>query len=485
MPFGKQVTNNIGGIPSVSQRNSDALSNFTILHPRESPTVGSRMGDLITEDDYGDFWSSRAEFVFATLLYCLNIGNLWRFPTQALKYGEGAFVYVYLILSLVFGIPLLFFEVAIGQYTNKGLMKVFHIVPLVEGVSLSMVFYCNTIIHLYDMIGVFNFIYFFSFVRTNAPLSSRTNYGEMCFYENRTNSLENLHFLNEVVMLYLHAFEQMIISLGLGMGPLINFGSYTTFRTPIHIDAVTVNICTMLASFLMTLIVFGAVGVHSNEQGYSDAVLEGQEYYVHVLLSKLFGRMAYGYTNVNIFLFYGAFFLAGFFASVKYGELMIQFIYSKWDINPKHSSKIVLAFCLCQFVLGCGMMSYHGIILLYWSAHNIFSVFSVMTLVALEVSALSFIYRMRNFCEDVEFMIGYRPSRWYKIVWYSSPFLCIIAIVAAGLEYYEIGVDWYGGFCLFSYLLVVVLPIVINGIYTCYQHIKKGVSIAESHLISH
>ncbi|XP_044752630.1 sodium-dependent proline transporter-like isoform X2 [Coccinella septempunctata] len=542
---------------SISQRESaDGRSHVTILDPRESPATGSRMGDLITLNDFGDFWSSRAEFVFATLLYCLNIGNLWRFPTQAMRYGEGAFFYVYIILSVIFGIPLLFFEVAIGQYTNKGLMKVFHIIPVAEGISCSMVFYSNTVIHVFDMINIFNFIYFFSFVRTRAPLSTRDHYGEMCFYENRTNSLENLHFLNEVVMvsddlncsfnarnlciifvfwlmiwvytaneytvkkhftmtvyvgtiivltvtliaattvpgapdgiirllsppwsnfnsykLYLHAFQQVLITLGLGMGPLINFGSYTTFRTPINIDAVTVTLCTLVATCIMTWIVFAAVGVYGHELGYSPAVLEGQEYYVHTLLSKLFIRLPTGYKNLNIFLFYGAFFSAGFYVSVKYSELLVQLLYSKWDINPKYNTRIIFALCIGQFFIAIGMFSEHGIRLLYWGATNIFTVFSVLTLVILETMAVVFIYRMRNFCEDVEFMIGCKPNWWYRIIWYITPFIYLIVLAVTCFEYCQIGVDGYDIFAFVVYLVVVWIPVISHAIYACVSEHRKG-----------
>lgn len=76
--------------------------------------------------------------------------------------------------------------------------------------------------------------------------------------------------------MYIHAFEQVFVTLGLGMGPLINFGSYTTFRTPINIDAITATLCTLLATCIMTFIVFAAVGVYTAEQGFADQFLVGQ-----------------------------------------------------------------------------------------------------------------------------------------------------------------------------------------------------------------
>ncbi|MBD4567883.1 sodium-dependent transporter, partial [Xanthomonas citri pv. citri] len=42
-------------------------------------------------------------------------GNIWRFPYVAYENGGGAFVIPYLIALLTAGIPLLFFDYAIGH----------------------------------------------------------------------------------------------------------------------------------------------------------------------------------------------------------------------------------------------------------------------------------------------------------------------------------------------------------------------------------
>ncbi|KAK9888468.1 hypothetical protein WA026_000717 [Henosepilachna vigintioctopunctata] len=403
---------------------SIAHSNITILGPRDSVSRRSWTHE-VTSFDFGDFWKYRAEFFFNTLLYCLNIGNLWRLPTQAIQYGEGAFIYMYIVFTLVFGMPLLFFEFSVGQYTDRGVMHVFRIIPVLEGLSSAMGFFSNTVVHVYGLISVFNFIYFFSFIRIDAPLSNTTDFKKMCFYENRTNSLENLHFLNDVVMaedetsctfnsrnmflvfvmwlviwvytineyaikpnhsvkiytiiisalvvtflatmtvegsgsgilrllsppwknfadykVYLHAFIQSVISLGLGIGPLINIGSRTFFRTPIHIHSIIVAMSTLLASLLMTMIVFGAVGVYSEELGYSEAVLSGQEYYMHVLLSKLFAKMAQGLKQIIIVVFYAAFLTAGFYSS-------LVIVASSYEIGASFFGWYE-AFCLCTYLL--------------------------------------------------------------------------------------------------------------------------------------
>ena len=65
-------------------------------------------------------WSSRSAFILASIGSAVGLGNAWRFPGLAAKYGGGAFLFVYLIAMLVIGIPLLMMEISIARYTRQG-----------------------------------------------------------------------------------------------------------------------------------------------------------------------------------------------------------------------------------------------------------------------------------------------------------------------------------------------------------------------------
>lgn len=67
-----------------------------------------------------DNWSSRAVFILAAIGSSVGLGNAWRFPGLAAKYGGGAFLFVYFIAMLVMGIPLLMMEISIGRKTRQG-----------------------------------------------------------------------------------------------------------------------------------------------------------------------------------------------------------------------------------------------------------------------------------------------------------------------------------------------------------------------------
>lgn len=65
-------------------------------------------------------WSSRSAFILASIGSAVGLGNAWRFPGLAAKYGGGAFLFVYLVAMLVIGIPLLMMEISVARYTRQG-----------------------------------------------------------------------------------------------------------------------------------------------------------------------------------------------------------------------------------------------------------------------------------------------------------------------------------------------------------------------------
>ena len=63
-------------------------------------------------------FGSRVGFVLAAAGSAVGLGNLWRFPYLAAKYGGGIFLFVYIILAITFGFALMITEIAIGRKTR-------------------------------------------------------------------------------------------------------------------------------------------------------------------------------------------------------------------------------------------------------------------------------------------------------------------------------------------------------------------------------
>ena len=63
-------------------------------------------------------FSGKLGFVLATAGSAVGLGNIWRFPYLAAKYGGGIFLLVYLVFALTFGFTLMCAEIAIGRKTG-------------------------------------------------------------------------------------------------------------------------------------------------------------------------------------------------------------------------------------------------------------------------------------------------------------------------------------------------------------------------------
>ena len=70
-------------------------------------------------------WSGSIAFVLAASASAVGLGNLWRFPYLAAKYGGGVFIAVYLLLSLTLGFTLLVTEIALGRYSRQSQLTAF------------------------------------------------------------------------------------------------------------------------------------------------------------------------------------------------------------------------------------------------------------------------------------------------------------------------------------------------------------------------
>ena len=70
-------------------------------------------------------WSGSLAFVLAAAASAIGLGNLWRFPYLAAKYGGGVFIAVYLGLSLTLGLALLVTEIAIGRASRQSQLTAF------------------------------------------------------------------------------------------------------------------------------------------------------------------------------------------------------------------------------------------------------------------------------------------------------------------------------------------------------------------------
>ncbi|MDO5736875.1 MAG: sodium-dependent transporter [Propionibacteriaceae bacterium] len=73
------------------------------------------MSQAPTKAPKREVFNSRNYFILAAIGSAVGLGNIWRFPYVAFSEGGGAFMVPYLVALLSAGIPLLFFDYAIGH----------------------------------------------------------------------------------------------------------------------------------------------------------------------------------------------------------------------------------------------------------------------------------------------------------------------------------------------------------------------------------
>ena len=64
-------------------------------------------------------FSGRIGYVLAVAGSAVGLGNIWRFPYLAAKYGGGIFLLIYILLTASFGYVLIMSETALGRMTRK------------------------------------------------------------------------------------------------------------------------------------------------------------------------------------------------------------------------------------------------------------------------------------------------------------------------------------------------------------------------------
>lgn len=120
--------------------------------------------------DNRESWDSRISFLLACIGYAVGLGNIWRFPYLCYKSGGGAFLIPYLIMLFLCGLPLLFMELTVGQYTRRGPIGALgKICPILKGAGVATVVISFWLCTYYNVIIAWALIYLGSSVESPLP----------------------------------------------------------------------------------------------------------------------------------------------------------------------------------------------------------------------------------------------------------------------------------------------------------------------------
>ncbi|WP_084779324.1 sodium-dependent transporter [Natrinema sp. J7-2] len=64
-------------------------------------------------------WATRTGFILAAVGSAVGLGNIWRFPYQVGEQGGAAFLFIYLLLVVMVGFPVILAEFVVGRNTER------------------------------------------------------------------------------------------------------------------------------------------------------------------------------------------------------------------------------------------------------------------------------------------------------------------------------------------------------------------------------
>ncbi len=318
-------------------------------------------------------FSGKLGFVLAAAGSAVGLGNIWRFPYLAARYGGGIFLLVYLVLAVTFGFALMTMEIAIGRRTGQsaiGAFRVLHKKYSFLGYLVSAVPYF--ILPYYCVVGGWVTKYMFTAWSGGADALAQSRFFDgfvsqtgqpllwfgvflgltaLVVWLGVEKGIEQLSkwmmpllvVLNVVVVGYvlflpgaregvayylkpdfsrfsvntvLAAMGQLFYSMSLSMGTMIAFGSYMKDDVNIHSSVRQIEWFDTGIAFLSGLMVVPAVFALSGAQG-----LETGSGLMFVTLPQVFARMAGG--RLICILFFLLVLLAALTSSVAMMETAV------------------------------------------------------------------------------------------------------------------------------------------------------------------
>ena len=334
-------------------------------------------------------FSGKIGFVLSAAGASVGLGNIWRFPYLAAKYGGGIFLLIYIILALTFGYSMIIAETSIGRMTKRSPVGAFQ--SFGKSGWLSAGGWINAIIPIlivpyYSVIGGWVIKYLVEYICGNVHQVAKDGYfsafisngvsTELCFivfalitlviiYAGVRNGIERvskfmmpiLVVLSVIIAAYsvtrpgaiegvkyflvpnvdnfswmtvVSAMGQMFYSLSIAMGILITFGSYMKKDISIEDSTQNVEIFDTAIAIMAGLMIIPAVFAFS---GGDPDTLQAGPALMFITIPKVFENMGLG-TLVGVM-----FFILVLFAALTSSIALTESAVSTFEDELKWSRK--------------------------------------------------------------------------------------------------------------------------------------------------
>ncbi|PLR68779.1 MULTISPECIES: sodium-dependent transporter [Bacillaceae] len=127
-------------------------------------------------------WSSKLGFILAAAGSAIGLGAIWKFPYIAGVSGGGAFFFIFLLFTILLGLPLLLAEFAIGRSTQKDAIESYKkIAPKTKWASIGYLgmITCFILLSFYSVIGGWIILYLVKAMTGGLNGLNQQQYGEL------------------------------------------------------------------------------------------------------------------------------------------------------------------------------------------------------------------------------------------------------------------------------------------------------------------
>lgn len=340
-------------------------------------------------------FSGKLGFVLSAAGASVGLGNIWRFPYLAAKYGGGIFLLIYILLALTFGYTMIVAETSLGRMTRKSPVGAF--ASFTKSHTLKAGGWINAIIPIlivpyYSVIGGWVIKYLFEYICGNGTKLAEDGYfsmfisdgvsAEICFivfalitltiiFAGVRNGIERvskfmmpiLVVLSVIIAIYsvtrpgalkgiqyflvpnlenfswmtvVSAMGQMFYSLSIAMGILVTFGSYMKKETSIENSTRNVEVFDTAIAIMAGLMIIPAVFAFS---GGDPNTLQAGPSLMFITIPKVFASMGLG-TVVGI-LFFVLVLFAAVTSSIALTESAVSTFEDELHWNRKKSTVVI------------------------------------------------------------------------------------------------------------------------------------------------
>ncbi len=435
-------------------------------------------------------FSGKVGFVLAAAGSAVGLGNLWRFPYLAAKYGGGIFLLVYIVLAITFGFTLMITEIAIGRKTRLSPMEAFgtlhkkwrwmgRLVTLVP--VLILPYYCviGGWVSKYTSVMISGAVqdaagdnFFSSFISaTGAPLfwfflyMTATAVIVFLGVEKGIEKFSRIlmpalliltvalsvyvvtrpgagagvayylepDFSKLSMMTVLAALGQLFFSMSLAMGIMITYGSYLRKEDNIEQSVRQIEVFDTLVAFLAGLMIVPAVFVYS---GGDESALGKGPSLMFITLPKVFAEMKMGN------LIGAGFFILVLFAALTSSVSVMEAIVSGLDDRFHWGRKKSTIICyIYSVIIGiCCSLGFGK-----WSSFTIFglSILDFLDFVSnsllmpvvgmLTCIMVGFVVKPQLITNELELNGPFKLKKFYSVMvkWVAPP--CLLAILISSI----------------------------------------------------